>query len=140
MNNILVMTHGGMAEGILDSVRMITGEHEGLDYLSFRPDWSLETLVAAIKEKLKGFYERDASAPTLVLVDLFGGTPSNAIATLLGEGYDLYALAGVNLPMALEAVMSRSEAVAMDEYVTQVLQAGQQGTLDIRKVLMEDEQ
>lgn len=138
MNNVLIMTHGGMADGLLDSVRMISGDHDGVASLSFRPDWSLDTLVAAIKERLDEFEAANPGAPTLVLVDLFGGTPSNAIATLLGEGRELYALAGASLPMALEAVLGRDDDTPMDAYVAQVLEAGREGTLDIRALLLDE--
>lgn len=135
MINILVMTHGKMAEGISDSAQMILGPQERFEYLSFRPDWSLEKLVAELKGKLAGFGNDDA---TLVMVDLFGGTPSNSIATLMGEGYQVAAVAGVNLPMLIEALMSRDDAADSLALAASVCEAGSEGIVDIAKLLLED--
>lgn len=136
MINVLIMTHGGMAEGIVDTAQMILGPQERLEYLSFRPDWSLDTLVAALREKLGTFGNDD---PTLVMVDLFGGTPSNAIATLLGEGEKVSAVAGVNLPMVLEVLTSRDDEGAAETLSQVACDAATTGVVDVTRLLLEDE-
>lgn len=136
MINILVMTHGDLAAGLCQAAQMIVGDQERLDYLSFRPDWSLDTLVTELKTKLGGFFNDD---PTLVMVDLFGGSPSNAIASILGEGYEIGAVAGVNLPMLLEALMSRGEASDMASFSSALCETARESVVDIVGMLMTED-
>lgn len=65
----------------------------------------LDSLVLEFKSKMKEF---DNDNPCLIFVDLWGESPSNAVAILLAENYDIQAVAGVNLPMLLEVLGGRS--------------------------------
>ena len=134
MIHVLVMTHGKMAEGICDSAQMILGPQEGLEYLSFRPDWSLDTLASELRKRLSDFGD---AAKVLVLADLFGGTPSNALATVIGEGANIAAVAGVNLPMLIEVLMNRDEYEDPAALATDACSSGMQSIVDIGKALGE---
>lgn len=133
MVNVLIMTHGGLAKGLSDAAQMILGPKKKFDYLSFMPDWSLDRLVTELVAKLKAM---DEATQTLVMVDLFGGTPSNAIATLLGEGYEIGAVAGINLPMLIEALMSRDEMGSAMDLAEQVCQVGRDGVVNVAERLL----
>lgn len=134
MINVLIMTHGGLAEGVCDSAAMILGQQKGLEWLSFEMDWSLDKLVAELLAHLDS-YDRDD--PVLVLLDVFGGTPSNAIALALGGGRDLYAVTGVNLPMLLEVLTNRDGIGSPEELVRVAVEAGKNGIIDVRAMLTE---
>lgn len=136
MINILVMTHGDLAPGMCQATQMITGQQQGLDSLSFRPDWSLDRLVNELRAKLAGFGNDDS---TLVMVDMLGGSPSNAIATLIGEGLEVGAVAGANLPMLLEAVMCRDAATDLPAFARRVCETGRESVIDIAEMLIEDQ-
>ena len=86
MINILVMSHGELAESICSSAEMIIGEQENLKSVIFNPGESLDALVEKFKKALNEF---DNDFPHLVFVDIFGGSPSNATALLLAENYKL---------------------------------------------------
>lgn len=64
----------------------------------------------------------------LVLTDLFGATPSNIAAQLVGQG-EVRVLAGVNLPMLVKAVCYR--AAPLDILVDKALAGGSQGILQV---------
>ena len=82
-------------------------------------------------EKLKkAINEFDNDFSHLLLVDIFGGSPSNATALLLAENYKINAVSGVNLPMLLEALTER-ENTAADMLVKQLKAAGNEGIIDI---------
>jgi len=133
MVNVLIMTHGRLAEGLSDAAQMILGPKDKFDYLSFMPDWSLDRLVTELAAKLKAM---DEATQTLVMVDLFGGTPSNAIATLLGEGHEIGVVAGINLPMLIEALMSRDEMGSAMDLAEQVCQVGRDGVVNVAERLL----
>lgn len=127
MINILVMSHGEFAEGICKSAEMIIGDQENLKPVIFNPGESLDTLVEKLKKAINEF---DNDFSHLLLVDIFGGSPSNATALLLAENYKINAVSGVNLPMLLEALTER-ENTAADMLVKQLKAAGNDGIIDI---------
>lgn len=127
MINILVISHGEFAEGICKSAEMIIGEQENLKTVIFNPGESLDTLVEKLKKAINEF---DNDFSHLLLVDIFGGSPSNATALLLAENYKINAVSGVNLPMLLEALTER-ENTAADMHVKQLKAAGNDGIIDI---------
>ena len=127
MINILVMSHGEFAEGICKSAEMIIGDQENLKPVIFNPGESLDTLVEKLKKAINEF---DNDFPHLLLIDIFGGSPSNAAALLLAENYKINAVSGVNLPMLLEALTER-ETTEADVLVKQLKAAGNEGIIDI---------
>lgn len=135
MINILVMTHGEMAGGLFQTIGMVIGEQEQFACLSFQPDQSLDSLIEALKEKLDAFGN---DQPCLVMVDLFGGSPSNAIVHLIAQGYDLQAVAGVNLPMLITALLERGMYQSGEELTKAVRRAGADGVINIVEKLMEE--
>jgi mannose PTS system EIIA component len=48
---------------------------------------------------------------TLVLTDMFGGTPANLALTFLGDSVEV--LTGVNLPMVLKFPATRAEVLSL---------------------------
>ncbi len=47
----LVLTHGKLAEGLNDALRMIVGEVGSLDFLGLTPGEDLDAYAARVKEK-----------------------------------------------------------------------------------------
>jgi len=101
---IVVVTHGQMAEGMLDAARMIVGEQERLVSVTLREADGIESLterVAAAVEQV------DAGDGVLVLVDVFGASPFNASARVAMRRSKVEVLTGVSLPMLLELAVQR---------------------------------
>ena len=104
MVGIVVVTHGQMAEGMLDAARMIVGEQERLVSVTLREADGIESLterVAAAVEQV------DAGDGVLVLVDVFGASPFNASARVAMQRSKVEVLTGVSLPMLLELAVQR---------------------------------
>ena len=106
MVGIVIVTHGAMAEGILDAAAMIVGDLEGVEAIALEEMDAVEDLMDRISTAVD---EVDNGNGALVLVDLFGASPFNASARLLGEDQErnLEVITGVNLPMVLEVAMQR---------------------------------
>ena len=99
--HILVLTHGDAGKALLGSSEMIVGPSEKLAALSLQPGMSVETFTNLVRQEL------DTNAgPTLVLVDVFGGTPSN-VAMALSRTYDIRCVSGLNLGMLIETLVMR---------------------------------
>ncbi len=101
MRQILLVSHGTMAEGVYEAASMIYGTLNNVDYLCLKRDMGIENF----KEKLNGKIDEIGGADEIiVLADLMGGSPYNSVATILSEK-DLLEkskiLSGMNLPLLL---------------------------------------
>ena len=94
--NIVIGTHGCFGEELVTSARMIAGALPQVTCCSLRPEYSFEEYMHKVDEtlqKVEGF--------TIVLVDLYGGTPCN-VFTVLSKKYHYQVLTGLNLPMLID--------------------------------------
>ena len=103
MIGILVVTHGRLASELVTAAEMIVGEIPNVTAVSIGwhddPDEAQEEIRNAI-ERVGG------SQGTVVLTDMFGGTPSNLSLAFL-EKDRVEVITGVNLPMLIKLVSLR---------------------------------
>ena len=106
MVGIIVVSHGNMAEGMLDAARMIVGEMEGIVAVSLKEEDAVEDLMDRISDAIGGVDKGDG---VLLLVDVFGASPFNASSRLAMVRDKIEVISGVNLPMLLELAIQRSD-------------------------------
>lgn len=105
MVGIIVVSHGNLADGLLDAMQMITGEQASVVAISLKESDAPEDLGERIKEILP---EVDDGDGVLIMADLFGATPFNASSRLYLElDRKIEIITGANLPMLVETVISR---------------------------------
>jgi PTS system mannose-specific IIA component len=122
--SILVVSHGALAEGMLDAMQMITGPQEKVLALGLKETEAPEDLIDRIREAADALDDGDG---VLIMVDLYGATPFNSSSRLFMESsHSIEVVTGVNLPMLVEIVMSR-EGVSLADLLQQAYQAGQGG-------------
>lgn len=118
MIKILLTSHGGMAEGMVQSVRMLIGEQEHLEAITFAEDMGADQLEEVFQEKLA------AAGPDeqwLVFCDLKGGTPFNVVSKCSFKNDDIAVIYGMNLPTVIEAlVLSAPQALTLAELVEDI--------------------
>lgn len=105
---IILASHGDFAQEGLKSLEMIMGTQENMETVSLYPGEDLRTTVEKMEACAKSL---DTTEGLLIICDIFGGTPSNAAATVLlkQENEKTAAYAGLNLPILLEIVSSRND-------------------------------
>jgi PTS system mannose-specific IIA component len=119
---IVLAGHGGFCDGIRDAAEMIMGPQDSLAVVPLGPAENLDLY----REKLEqARTEVDSGDGVLVLVDLFGGSPSNVAAYLLGQGTEV--VTGVSLPMLLEVLSARESPLS--QVVDTAMSAAQVGTI-----------
>ena len=107
MVGIILASHGNFAEGILQSASMIFGEQENVKAVTLAPSEGPDDVKAKMQEAIASFDNQDE---VLFLVDLWGGTPFNQANSLFEAHKDTWAIiAGMNLPMVIEAYCCTSE-------------------------------
>lgn len=106
MENIVLISHGSMAEGVKVSIEMIVGRQEHVHTVSLRPDSDNLQFEKELNEKMKAL-----NGTTLIIADLLGGTPCN-VATknyLNVDGVEI--IAGMTLSVVIEAVVNQQASI-----------------------------
>ncbi len=119
MLGLLVVTHGRLAEELVDAVRTIVGSVDGLEAVSI--GWNVD--VDESRRRIQEAIERvGGGGPVLVLTDMFGGSPTNIALSLLEQGR-VEVVTGVNLPMLVKFANLRSEA-SLGEIARRIAEQG----------------
>jgi len=125
MVGIILASHGEFAKGILQSGTMIFGEQENVQAVTLMPSEGPDDVKAKMKDAIASFDNQDE---VLFLVDLWGGTPFNQANSLFEEHKDKWAIvAGMNLPMVIEAFASRSSMETAQEIAAYILKTAKEG-------------
>ena len=104
MVGIIIASHGEFADGIKQSGSMIFGNQEKVESVVFMPSEGPDDLQRKLQEAIT----KVDSEEILFLVDLWGGSPFNQANKLFEEAPEHRAIvAGLNLPMLIEAYASR---------------------------------
>ncbi len=130
MTNIVIVSHGRLAEALVEAAGMIAGAQERLKAVSILPGESPE----ALEDRLSAALRTGPGQETLVLLDLLGGTPCNVALRRLRHNPHLEAVTGVSLPMLLELLTSHPDAPAA-ELARLAAQAGQDAVRNLRPML-----
>ena len=126
MIGILLITHNGLGDSMVDCVRHVLG--------SVPPNIRVLSVLAEDDPQFKEEEARtlltqlDTGNGVLLLTDQFGATPSN-IARRLYQPGRVEGLAGVNLPMLLRTVCYRGKSLA--EVTQKALESGRNCILPI---------
>ncbi|MGG7214877.1 PTS sugar transporter subunit IIA [Clostridium nigeriense] len=102
--NIVIATHGKFGEEIIKSAEMIVGKMDNIKSVSLIPSMSFEDFTKEANTVLS-----DLSGDTLVLVDLYGGTPCN-VFTALTKKYNHNVITGLNLPMLIDLYINTNDS------------------------------
>lgn len=104
MIGIVIVTHAGLADELIQATQLILGPLKRVESLSIDGEMSLVTAREKLHQAVAQV-GKDGDG-IIILTDLFGGTPTNISAELLQEGV-VEILTGVNLPMLIKGVGSR---------------------------------
>ena len=137
MIGLLVTGHANFGTGITSSVNLIAGEQEAYKAVDFLPTYSTEDLTREITKALDELTDCEG---VIIFTDLMGGTPFN-VSAQIGHGKEnIRIVAGTNLPMLVEIVMSRKFMDNLDELVDSVLETGKEQVTkyEFKQVVQED--
>jgi len=133
MIGIVLVTHGNLAREFLAAVEHVVGPQLQARAISIGPDDDMERRRADI---LAAAIEVDSGEGTILLTDMFGGTPSNLAISIMDRA-NVEVLAGVNLPMLIKlATVRGSEKLAVA--VTQARDAGRK-YISVASALLNDQ-
>lgn len=115
----IITGHGNFATGLTSSVKLITGLEKALVAVDFEETMSSEDL----KEKLTKEIESDQEETVVIFTDIAGGTPFNQSVLLRNGNDNIEIVAGTNLPILVEAVLSPEKET--DALLSKLVASGQ---------------
>nr|WP_296264913.1 PTS sugar transporter subunit IIA [uncultured Merdimonas sp.] len=119
MVHIILTSHGGFAEGLVQSIEMLIGAQDHLECVTFGEDMGMDELDEIFSEKIK-----DASADNqyLIFCDIKGGTPFNVASRYSFKNDNVSVIYGMNLPLLITALMETQSGEGGLEELTESLQ------------------
>ena len=123
MIGILVVTHGQLARELVTAAEMIVGEIPNVAQVSI--GWH-DDPDDAQREIREGIHRVETGDGTVVLTDMFGGTPSNLSLAFL-EKDRVEVVTGVNLPMLIKLASLRgTQGVDLEKAARQISAQGKE--------------
>lgn len=121
MAHIIIASHGGLAEGMVDSIGMVAGgAADRIETYSLHPGENPNDFYEAMRERVAHDSEQ-----YIIMCDIKGGSVHNALFRLT-EFPNVVVFAGVTLAMALEVVLTVQDRLEPDA-AERVLDAARAG-------------
>lgn len=100
---VILLSHGDLAMGMLDTIRIVVGESRNVAAFSLEPGDDPEEYRAVVLEAL-GAYPKGAA----IFIDMFGGSPCNQMLLASQQTkWPYIAFTGMSLPLLSEAISAR---------------------------------
>lgn len=131
--NLILMSHGHLAEELRHSAEMIMGEIDGLFAIAMLESDGLDGTRGKLRRVLDQIGDR---AQVIIAADLLSGTPCNVAVQAMYERPGLRVITGLNLPMAIEYAATDMEDV--EELANYLWEVGHDGVILVEKPQISD--
>lgn len=115
----IILSHGKLAEELLNALSIILGEVVNMEAISIGWYDDVEDSKRKINQSLKRVDQKNG---VLIFTDMFGGTPSNLSFSFLKDDR-IEIITGVNLPMLIKFV-SLQRSNKLREVAKKVVEQG----------------
>lgn len=119
MIGLVIVTHGRLAEELINALEHVVGVQANITAVCIGPDDDMEQRRAHILETVDQAEEGNG---VMLLTDMFGGTPSNLAISIMDRA-NVEVIAGVNLPMLIKLASAR-ETQGLEDAVAAAQEAG----------------
>lgn len=115
----IIVSHGRLAEELLNALTIILGEAVNIEAISIGWYDDVEESKKKINQCLKRVDQKNG---VLIFTDMFGGTPSNLSFSFIKDN-QVEIITGVNLPMLIKFV-SLQRSYNLKEVASKVVEQG----------------
>jgi PTS system mannose-specific IIA component len=115
----IIVSHGKLAEELLNALTIILGEAVNIEAISIGWYDDVEESKRKINKSIKRVDQKNG---VLIFTDMFGGTPSNLSFSFMQDG-EVEIITGVNLPMLIKFV-SLQRSNNLKEVAKKVVEQG----------------
>lgn len=130
MKKIILASHGGLAEGMKDTVKMLSGIDEGIYAFGFRDGGDINEIFCQVNELINDEDE------FIVVTDAPGGSV-NTVLTPLVNHENVQLIAGMNTILVVSLAMSLS---ADKEDILQSIEEGKGSIVYVNELLEDKEE
>ncbi|MCO4485194.1 PTS system, mannose-specific IIAB component [Streptococcus infantarius subsp. infantarius] len=139
MKYLLLVSHGGFAEGLKTSLAMFAGDKmDQVIAIGLKDGKTVDDFAKDFRQAISGLTAEDS---VIVLADIVGGSPLTTACSVLdevGKLDDAIVLGGMNLPMAITSAVMK-DMLEGDAFVQAVLPEAQ-AALQEFKIVSDDEE
>lgn len=139
MRYLILVSHGTLAEGMHSVLKMLGGDSPAVRHCCLEDGMSAETFVSNFKKVIADMSSEDE---IVLMGDIQGGSPlTNAMNEIASAGMlsSTIVFAGMNLPMAMTALMSLNSG-DLQELRTRLVDESRLGITEIVLAYNEDEE
>ncbi len=119
MIGLVLVTYGRLAEEMISATEHVVGAQRNIRAICIGPDDDMEKRRSDIVQAVS---EVDDGDGVILLIDMFGGTPSNLAISIMDKP-NVEIIAGVNLPMLIKLASAR-ESESLADAVASAQEAG----------------
>ncbi len=119
MIGLVLVTYGRLAEEMISATEHVVGAQRNIRAICIGPDDDMERRRSDIVQAVS---EVDDGDGVILLIDMFGGTPSNLALSIMDKP-NVEVIAGVNLPMLIRLASAR-ESESLADAVASAQEAG----------------
>ena len=119
MIGMVLVTHGRLSGEFRAALEHVVGPQNNIETISIGPDDDMERRR---QEIMSAVIKVDTGSGTIILTDMFGGTPSNLAISVMDDTR-IEVIAGMNLPMLIKLATIRDDCT-LETAVEQAMQAG----------------
>ncbi len=120
MKRVVVMGHGGYAEGVKKNLEMIVGLSETMYFIDLTKEDDLASFKNKVDDLLKNFHDDDE---VLFVCDLLGASPFRVAAELsVSKPGKYFTLAGLNTMALLELSMIEDSDLSIEELANRAVE------------------
>mgnify|MGYP002523300966 CR=1 FL=1 len=130
MKYVVLVSHGDFAPGLHSAVKMMTGDRTDVLSTSLKDGMGADEFAANFKELIKDIKDDDQ---IILLADILSGSPfTNALDVLSQNGMlaNTLVIAGMNMPLAITAVLMKDNFDDLDMLKETLLSEGRSGLVD----------
>lgn len=127
MKYVILVSHGEFAPGLHSAVKMMTGDRKDVLSTSLKDGMSADEFAENFKELVKDIQADDE---IILLADILSGSPfTNALNVLSEKGMlaQTLVIAGMNMPLAITAVLMKDNFDDKDALAETLLNEGRTG-------------
>lgn len=139
MKYVIMVSHGEFAPGLHSAVKMMTGERDDVLSTSLRDGMSADEFAENFRKLTEPLTGDDQ---VILLADILSGSPfTNALAVLDEKGMlpNTLVIAGMNMPLAITAVLMKDNFDDMSVLKETLLSEGHAGLTEFVTVSDDDD-
>ena len=123
MRKVLCFSHGWLAKGMADTVKMIAGDFANLDYYC-----AYTSEDEDIEKEIDQIIQENQDNELFVVSDIFGGSVNNEWMKHINKGDSIHLISGMNLAFLIELLVQLSnEETDSQSAIVQAMASASEG-------------